>query len=102
MQRLFSNQKPLLCLYSFWLFHFGCVGQDLSVDKRTPLSPNETSPNPLPSDEQQRTNGHAVAPAVAGRAPHKSSAALSRMNSVFRVYWQCSFFLLFQLVSASY
>ncbi|XP_014494368.1 aspartic proteinase-like protein 1 isoform X1 [Vigna radiata var. radiata] len=76
--------------------------QDLSVGKRMPLSPNETSPNPLPSDEQQRTNGHAVAPAVAGRAPHKSSAALSRMNSSFRVYWHCYFFLLFQLVSASY
>jgi len=67
-----------------------------------PLSPNETSPNPLPSDEQQRTNGHAVAPAVAGRAPHKSSAALSRMISSCRVYWHCYLFLLFQLVSTSY
>ncbi|KAG4989884.1 hypothetical protein JHK85_032867 [Glycine max] len=58
--------------------------QDLSLGKRMPLSPNETSSNPLPTDEQQRTNGHAVAPAVAGRAPHKPSAASSRMISSCR------------------
>nr|KYP75831.1 Aspartic proteinase-like protein 1 [Cajanus cajan] len=76
--------------------------QDLSLGKRMPLSPNETSSNPLPTDEQQRTNGHAVAPAVAGRAPRKPSAASSRMISSCRVHWHRYLFLLFQLVSAFY
>ncbi|KAG4934808.1 hypothetical protein JHK85_049727 [Glycine max] len=76
--------------------------QDLSLGKRMPLSPNETSSNPLPTDEQQRTNGHAVAPAVAGRAPHKPSAAPSRMISSCRVHWHCYLFLLLLLVSALY
>ncbi|KAK7305978.1 hypothetical protein VNO77_43892 [Canavalia gladiata] len=76
--------------------------QDLTLGKRMPLSPNETSSNPLPADGgQQRTNGHAVAPAVAGRAPHKPSAASSRMIS-HREHWHCYLFLLFQLVSAFY
>lgn len=64
-----------------------------------PSPPNETASNPLPADEQQRTNGNAVAPAVAGTAPHKPSAATSRMNS-FRQHWRWYLFLLFQLVSA--
>ncbi|XP_061337458.1 aspartic proteinase-like protein 1 isoform X2 [Gastrolobium bilobum] len=76
--------------------------QDLSLGKRMPLShPNETSSNSLPSDEQQRTNGHAVAPAVAGRAPHKSSATSSRMISC-RQQRHCYLFLLLLLVSAFY
>ncbi|XP_027335277.1 aspartic proteinase-like protein 1 isoform X2 [Abrus precatorius] len=71
------------------------------LGKRMPLSPNETSSNPLPTDEQQRTNGHAVAPAVAGRAPHKPSAASSRMITC-RKHWHCFLFLLLQLVSPFY
>ncbi|XP_022963037.1 aspartic proteinase-like protein 1 isoform X1 [Cucurbita moschata] len=51
--------------------------QDLSNEKKMPLAPSkETPPNPLPANEQQSVSeGHAVAPAVAGRAPSKPSAA---------------------------
>ncbi|KAF7839986.1 aspartic proteinase-like protein 1 isoform X2 [Senna tora] len=72
--------------------------QDLSVGKSMPLTPpNKTPSNPLPADEQQRTNGHAVAPAVAGRAPHKSLAASSRMMSCRQQYWCFCLFLLLVL-----
>ncbi|KAB1199749.1 Aspartic proteinase-like protein 1 [Morella rubra] len=52
--------------------------QDLSDGKRMPLNspPNGTPSNSLPTNERQNaTGGHAVAPAVAGRAPSKPSAA---------------------------
>ncbi|KAK3002522.1 hypothetical protein RJ639_021457 [Escallonia herrerae] len=51
--------------------------QDLSDGKRMPLTspPSGSSPNPLPTTEQQSApGGHAVAPAVAERTPSKSSA----------------------------
>lgn len=77
--------------------------QDLSLGKRMPLSPpNKTSSAPLPTDEQQRTNGHAVAPAIAGRASPKPSAAPSRIISCQLHYWHSYWFLLFQLLSAFY
>ncbi|KAG6660917.1 hypothetical protein I3843_03G134600 [Carya illinoinensis] len=55
--------------------------QDLSDGKRMPLaSPSGTPLNPLPTNEQQSSpGGHAVAPAVAGRAPSKPSAASSQL-----------------------
>lgn len=41
-----------------------------------------TPSNPLPTNEQQSTHGeHAVAPAVAGRAPSKPSAASVRLTA---------------------
>ncbi|KAH6827865.1 Eukaryotic aspartyl protease family protein [Perilla frutescens var. hirtella] len=41
-----------------------------------PPSPSDVLPNPLPTNQQQQSpNGHAVAPAVAGRAPVNPSAA---------------------------
>ncbi|PON65279.1 Aspartic peptidase [Parasponia andersonii] len=54
--------------------------QDLSDAKSLNLTPPPigTPANPLPTNEQQSNPGqHAVAPAVAGRAPSKSSAASS-------------------------
>ena len=60
-----------------YFYHVHVEGQDLSNEKKMPLTPaKETPPNPLPADEQQSASGgHAVAPAVAGRAPSKPSAA---------------------------
>ncbi|XP_050206552.1 aspartic proteinase-like protein 1 [Mercurialis annua] len=51
--------------------------EDQSDDKTMPLtSPNGAPINPLPTNEQQSApGGHAVSPAVAGRAPSKPSAA---------------------------
>lgn len=54
--------------------------QDLAEEKIVPSTPppNGRPPNPLPTDEQQRTpTGDAVSPAVAGKAPSKPSAASS-------------------------
>lgn len=56
------------------------LGQDIGANgdevHHQPPSPSDVSPNPLPTNEQQQSpNGHAVAPAVAGRAPGKPSAA---------------------------
>ncbi|PIN26741.1 Aspartyl protease [Handroanthus impetiginosus] len=50
--------------------------QDLSNGDRAPLNPsgNSNSSNSLPTEQQSAPNGHAVAPAVAGRTPSKSSA----------------------------
>ncbi|KAL5751645.1 hypothetical protein ACOSQ2_022152 [Xanthoceras sorbifolium] len=50
--------------------------QDLNDSMNSPLTPpNGTASNPLPTNEQQSTpGGHAVTPAVAGRALSKSSA----------------------------
>ncbi|KAL7104431.1 hypothetical protein ACP275_08G244500 [Erythranthe tilingii] len=53
------------------------LGWSLSNCQEEPLKPsaNGNSPNSLPTTEQQSSpNGHAVAPAVAGRTPSKSSA----------------------------
>ncbi|KAK6150456.1 hypothetical protein DH2020_015388 [Rehmannia glutinosa] len=58
--KTFSDHKT-------WLSH----GQDLNNEDRVP---NSNSPNSLPTTEQQSApNGHAVAPAVAGRTPSTSS-----------------------------
>ncbi|KAK9271854.1 hypothetical protein L1049_002219 [Liquidambar formosana] len=57
--------------------------QDLSDNKRMPLAPPPKGrpANPLPTNEQQSTpSAHAVAPAVAGRAPSKPSAASPRLT----------------------
>ncbi|XP_004502449.1 aspartic proteinase-like protein 1 isoform X2 [Cicer arietinum] len=80
--------------------HSNC--QDLGLGKRIPFSPaNGTSSNPLPADEQQRSNGHAVSPAVAGRTPQKPSVASSQMIS-YRKHLHCYCLLLFQLLSIFY
>ncbi|XP_030468685.2 aspartic proteinase-like protein 1 isoform X2 [Syzygium oleosum] len=56
--------------------------QDLDDDRSMPLTPNGRSPNPLPTTEQQSApGGHAVAPAVAGRALSKPSAASQKLIS---------------------
>ncbi|KAI4317230.1 hypothetical protein L6164_025119 [Bauhinia variegata] len=71
--------------------------QDLSLGQTMPFSP--PTPNPLPADEQQRTNGSAVVPAVAGRASPKPSAASSGMNSCCQ-RWQYFLFIVFKLITA--
>nr|GLL48053.1 aspartic proteinase-like protein 1 isoform X1 [Ipomoea trifida] len=51
---------------------------DLDDNDKVPVTPTPSglSASPLPTNEQQRTpNGHAVAPALAGRAPPRPSAA---------------------------
>lgn len=63
--------------------------QDLTDNnKRMPPTPPSVSgkpSNPLPTNEEQSTpRGHAVAPAIAGRAPSKPSAAASP-SSPFRL-----------------
>lgn len=85
-------------LLIFFYMHF--VGEDLAGNSM-PFSPNKTPPKPLPTNEQQRTNGRAVAPAIAGRAPHKPSTASSRMMSCQQQHWHIFLFLLLQLVVAS-
>ncbi|PQQ03936.1 aspartic proteinase-like protein 1 [Prunus yedoensis var. nudiflora] len=55
--------------------------QDFSDAKSMPLTPSKgTPPNPMPTNEQQSTPG-GFAPAVAGRAPSKPSAASTRLVS---------------------
>ncbi|XP_050366611.1 aspartic proteinase-like protein 1 isoform X2 [Argentina anserina] len=58
--------------------------QDFDDAKSMPLtpSPKGTPPNPLPTTEQQSSPG-GFAPAVAGRAPPKASAAYSRSKFCF-------------------
>lgn len=70
-----------------------------------PLSPlNKTSSNPLPADEQQRIKGHAVAPAVAGKAPQNPSVVSSQTSPMLShwQHWHCYCLLLFQLLLAFY
>ncbi|KAI5405999.1 aspartic proteinase-like protein 1 isoform X2 [Lathyrus oleraceus] len=79
--------------------------QDLSLGKKMPLSPlNKTSSNPLPADEQQRIKGHAVAPAVAGKAPQNPSVVSSQTSPMLShwQHWHCYCLLLFQLLLAFY
>ncbi|XP_058767113.1 aspartic proteinase-like protein 1 isoform X1 [Vicia villosa] len=79
--------------------------QDLSLGKKMPLSPpNKTSSNPLPADEQQRIKGHAVAPAVAGKAPQNSSVVSSQTSQMISYWqhWHCYWLLLFLLLLAFY
>ncbi|KAM7529246.1 hypothetical protein LguiB_032656 [Lonicera macranthoides] len=72
--------------------------QDLTGGKTMPLTPSASggSPNPLPTTEQQRApSGHAIAPAVAGRTPSKSSALIICPNSSL---WLLSFVNLLPLL----
>lgn len=58
------------------IYSMDLIGKDLNNGDRAPLNPSGTSnsPNSLPTAEQQSApNSHAVAPAVAGRTPSKSS-----------------------------
>ncbi|KAK4755340.1 hypothetical protein SAY87_009097 [Trapa incisa] len=60
--------------------HSNC--QDLKDDESMPLSPNGRPSNPLPTNQQQSSaQGHAVAPAVAGRAPTASSASALKVTT---------------------
>ncbi|GAV77816.1 Asp domain-containing protein [Cephalotus follicularis] len=70
--------------------------QDLNDGKKMPRTPpNGTPSNPLPTNEQQSSpGGHAVAPAVAGRAPSKPSGASIQLISA----WFCLLELLLQLL----
>ncbi|XP_057970967.1 aspartic proteinase-like protein 1 isoform X2 [Malania oleifera] len=55
---------------------------DLGNIKQMPLTPSPVvrPPNPLPTNEQQSSpQGHAVAPALAGRAPSRSSSASTQL-----------------------
>ena len=57
--------------------------------------PNDRSPNPLPTNQQQMTpSRHAVAPAVAGRTPAKSAA----VSPLAFPYWLCLVNLLLVLM----
>ncbi|KAL9278999.1 Aspartic proteinase-like protein 1 [Arabidopsis thaliana] len=52
-------------------------------------SPGSTSsPNPLPTDEQQSRGGHAVSPAIAGKTPSKtpSSSSSYSFSSIMRLF----------------
>lgn len=72
--------------------------QDLSRERRLPGTPptNGKPPNALPTDEESIPGGHAVAPAIAGRAPSRASDAsmlhascwmlLSRLLSSFACF----------------
>ena len=53
--------------------------------------PKGAPANPLPTNEQQRApGGHAVAPAVAGRAPSKPSAASPQLAASLFCLWRFS------------
>lgn len=59
------------------IYSLDLIGKDLNNGDRDPRNPSGTSnsPNSLPTAEQQSApNGHAVAPAVAGRTPSNSSS----------------------------
>ncbi|KAJ8419829.1 hypothetical protein Cgig2_019352 [Carnegiea gigantea] len=63
------------------------IGEDLNADgKEAPSTspPTGKGPNPLPIDEQQHIIGRpTVAPAIAGRARPKASAAFTLHNDSF-------------------
>ncbi|KAK4390187.1 Aspartic proteinase-like protein 1 [Sesamum angolense] len=55
------------------------IASDDEIHSKPP--PSDASPNPLPTNEQQQNpHGHAVPPAVAGKAPPKPSAAYRRLS----------------------
>lgn len=71
--------------------------QDITDGKIMHLTPppNDRSPNPLPTNQQQMTpSRHAVAPAVAGRTPAKSAA----VSPLAFPYWLCLMNLLLVLM----
>lgn len=61
--------------------HSNC--QDLNDITKSPLTPGPGTPsNPLPANQEQSSpGGHAVGPAVAGRAPSKPSTASTQLIS---------------------
>ncbi|KAH9718533.1 Aspartic proteinase-like protein 1 [Citrus sinensis] len=62
----------------------GTIGrQDLNDGTKSPLTPGPGTPsNPLPANQEQSSpGGHAVGPAVAGRAPSKPSTASTQLIS---------------------
>lgn len=63
--------------------HSNC--RDLDNSRTVPLTPQNSTENPLPTNEQQSSpNGRAVSPAVAGRAPTTiPSAATSQVVNRF-------------------
>ncbi|RVW65469.1 Aspartic proteinase-like protein 1 [Vitis vinifera] len=72
----------------FSVAEFVDIGQDITDGKIMHLTPppNDRSPNPLPTNQQQMTpSRHAVAPAVAGRTPAKSAA----VSPLAFPYWLC-------------
>ncbi|XP_009776921.1 aspartic proteinase-like protein 1 isoform X2 [Nicotiana tabacum] len=72
--------------------------QDLTDSNRLPMTPaNGSSPNSLPTDQQNSPNSSGVAPAVAGRTPSKSAAPTNRRIS-FKL---CLTKLLFPLLLVS-
>ncbi|XP_057794548.1 aspartic proteinase-like protein 1 [Salvia miltiorrhiza] len=76
------------------------IGED-SDGVHLPPSPSDVSPNPLPTNEQQQSpRGHAVAPAVAGRAPARPSAA-SPPPATYR-YKLCSLSLFLWIAYVTY
>ncbi|XP_034676023.1 aspartic proteinase-like protein 1 isoform X1 [Vitis riparia] len=71
--------------------------QDITDGKIMHLTPppNDRSPNPLPTNQQQMTpSRHAVAPAVAGRTPTNSAA----VSPLAFPYWLCLVNLLLVLM----
>ncbi|XP_019248401.1 PREDICTED: aspartic proteinase-like protein 1 isoform X3 [Nicotiana attenuata] len=72
--------------------------QDLTDSNKLPMTPaNGSSPNSLPTEQQNSPNSSGVAPAVAGRTPSKSAAPTNRRIS-FKL---CLTKLLFPLLLVS-
>ncbi|PHT31846.1 Aspartic proteinase-like protein 1 [Capsicum baccatum] len=72
--------------------------EDLTDGNRLPLAPaNGSSPNSLPTEQQNSPNSSGVSPAVAGRTP-SNSAARTSWGMSFKL---CLTKLLFQLLLAS-
>ncbi|KAK4341419.1 hypothetical protein RND71_039920 [Anisodus tanguticus] len=85
-----NGQRPSseFCVLQFTNPSFPSSGQDIGGSAKVPPTPPPSglTSNPLPTTEQQRSSGgHAVAPAIAGKATPKPSAA-----SLHAVSWHCA------------
>ncbi|KAL8143243.1 hypothetical protein V2J09_016275 [Rumex salicifolius] len=78
------------------------IGQDFMTGYRIVApadSPTDGSPNQLPANEQESSSrGHAVAPAIAGKAPSNSSATSPTQYVPFWVVFLRPFFILMLLL----
>ncbi|KAK4341420.1 hypothetical protein RND71_039921 [Anisodus tanguticus] len=83
-----SGPSSEFCVLQFTNPSFPSSGQDIGGSAKVPPTPPPSglTSNPLPTTEQQRSSGgHAVAPAIAGKATPKPSAA-----SLHAVSWHCA------------
>lgn len=72
--------------------HSSCQDLSDSDKEHMPPPPSELSMNPLPNEQERAPQGHAVAPAIAGRTPRPASAASSSLT--VSQYCKMSLFLL--------